>query len=115
MWLLDHNLPRQVYDVLKSLSVSCETTDNRGWDALENGALVSAAYEAGFDCILTRDVLFSESAGKALKNYPKMAVVLLRLPQAKGSIYAATFVNNWKNQKIIPIPGKLVEWPILSA
>ncbi len=69
------------------------------------------ASEAGFICILTRDVLFSLAAAKALKTYPTMAIVLLRLPQAKGSAYAASFLSHWKTQKIIPVPGKLVEWP----
>ncbi len=111
MWLLDHNLPRQVYDVLKSLSVTCETTDNRGWDSLENGDLVSVASDAGFVCILTRDVLFSLSAAKALKKYPNFAVVLIRLPQAKGSVYAASFRECWNRQKIEPVGGARIEWP----
>jgi hypothetical protein len=111
MWLLDHNLPRQVYEVLKSLSVHCETTDNRGWDHLENGDLVSVANQAGFDCILTRDVLFGLSAAKALKKYPQMAVVLIRLPQAKGSVYSVRFMDQWKQQKITPKAGSLIEWP----
>jgi hypothetical protein len=111
MWLLDHNLPRQVYEALKSLTIQCETTDKRGWDGLENGDLVSAASEAGFTCILTRDVLFSLSAAKALKKYPQMAVILIRLPQAKGSIYASNFVKHWGESKINPVSGKLLEWP----
>lgn len=111
MWLLDHHLPRHVYEALKSLSIVCETTDNRGWDGLENGDLVSVAIEAGFKCILTRDVLFGESAAKALEKYPTMAVVLIRLPQGKGSVYAANFLRHWNHQKIIPVPGKGIEWP----
>ncbi len=111
MWLLDHNLPRQLYETLRSLSIPCETTDKRGWDELENGALVVAAEKSGFDCILTRDVLFGMSAAKALKKHPTMAVVLLRLPQAKGTVYATTFLSHWKKQKIIPNAGKLIEWP----
>ena len=54
MWLLDHKLPLQVFEVFKnSLKISAETVRNRGWDHLENGELVKIAAEAGFFCILT--------------------------------------------------------------
>jgi hypothetical protein len=40
---------------LNELGVSCDTAAKRGWKALSNGELVSAAVAAGITCLLTRD------------------------------------------------------------
>ena len=68
---------------LNELGVSCDTSAKRGWKALSNGELVSAAAAAGFTCLLTRDQLFGESAARALKNFPSFAVVVVDLPQQR--------------------------------
>jgi len=74
MWLLDANMDVHLvqrlggrFQTLRELGVSCDTAANRGWKALSNGELVSAAVAAGFTCLLTRDQLFGESAARALK------------------------------------------------
>jgi len=66
MWLLDANVDVHLAPVLREFGVSCDTAANRGWKALENGELVAAAMAAGFDCIVTRDRGFAESAARAL-------------------------------------------------
>jgi hypothetical protein len=50
---------------------------------LTNGILVEAAANAGFNCILTRDRLFGESAARALKRFPGFSVVLVTIPQLR--------------------------------
>ena len=43
MWLLDHNLPIQLLECLKSLNIESDSTANREWQELTNGKLVSSA------------------------------------------------------------------------
>jgi hypothetical protein len=76
MWLLDADVDVHLIRTLHVFGVSCDTAGNRGWKALSNGELVSAAVAAGFTCLLTRDQLFGESAARALKAFPSFAVVL---------------------------------------
>jgi hypothetical protein len=71
MWLLDINIPAQVGPVLKSLNIPFKFAANQGWGRLTNGALVAAASAAGFDCVLTKDARFDESAKRALKTFQK--------------------------------------------
>ena len=70
MWLLDANIDVHLASLLKSFQIECDTAANRGWKALSNGHLVKAAVDAGFDCLLTRDRLFGESASRALRLFP---------------------------------------------
>ena len=111
MWLLDHDLPRQIAPILKALKIDLQTTQDRGWQTLSNGALVGAASEAGFTCILTRDLGFGRSAESALKKFPHIGVVLITLPQQRGLAYAKSFEEAWRHAPISPIPGKLTHWP----
>ena len=111
MWLLDHNLPIQLRETLKSLNVRSKTTRELGWDKLANGDLVAAAVRSGVTCILTRDVRFGETATAVLKQFPTMAIVLLRLPQRRHSIYTESFLKNWSVKPISPLAGRLIEWP----
>jgi len=66
MWLLDANMDMHLVAVLADLGISSATTASRGWKALLNGDLVTAAVAAGFECLLTRDKLFGEFASGAL-------------------------------------------------
>ena len=75
MWLLDHNLPRQLTPILQALGVEIETSVKRGWERLSNGELVGAAAKTGFICILTRDTGFGHSADKTLKKFPHICNV----------------------------------------
>ena len=110
MWLLDHNLPAKLRPALEGLGIKCETAAKRGWQDLKNGQLVAAASQAGFRCILTRDVRFTESASHSLKKFPDMAIVLLKIPQMRGKNYAAYFVEAWKRRPI-ENPRGFSTWP----
>jgi predicted nuclease of predicted toxin-antitoxin system len=109
--LLDANLDIRVAAILEEYGIASRTAESLGWKELSNGALVVAAVAAGFTCVLTRDVLFAESAGRALREHVDFAVVLVRLPQQKWPAYGETFRRAWKVATITPIAGKVVRWP----
>ncbi|MGK5090188.1 hypothetical protein WDW86_21780 [Bdellovibrionota bacterium FG-2] len=111
MWLLDVNLPNGLRRVLQALGQESETTAFRGWRDLGNGKLAEAAFSSGFRAILTRDRLFGESAGRALKTYPELAVIVLRIAQSREAAYLTEFERQWAIQPIRPIPGQITEWP----
>ena len=78
MWLLDANMPVQLVALLSDWGIEADSAAGRGWNALSNGRLVSAAARAGFTALLTRDRLFGESAAGALRAYPDFCVGGLR-------------------------------------
>ncbi|TMA60359.1 MAG: hypothetical protein E6J75_01365 [Deltaproteobacteria bacterium] len=90
MWLLDVNLPTGLLALLRSYSITCDTTANRGWRDLTNGLLAETAFAAGFH-VMTPDRLFGESASRALRGLPEFAVVVVTLPQARAATYLSEF------------------------
>ena len=115
MWLLDVNLPNGLRDVLREFGIEAHTTVYKGWRDLGNGALAKVAVASSFQTILTRDKLFGESAGKALKAFPQLAVVILRIPQSRADTYLQSFRNHWLQSPIIVEPGHVIEWPKPSS
>lgn len=111
MWLLDVNMPKKLASVLGEFGIQAHSADDHGWGALSNGALVEAAAHAGFQCVLTRDRLFSESAARTLKRYPGFSVVLVMIPQLRGAEFLEHFRNAWDRDPIQPVAGALVCWP----
>jgi hypothetical protein len=111
MWLLGVNLPTALLAVLRSYGIDCDAAASRGWRDLTNGLLVEAAFRAGFGVILTRDRGFGESAGRALRLLPQVAVVAVTLPQARAAAYVAEFQVRWQTRPIAPVAGRVVEWP----
>jgi hypothetical protein len=111
MWLLDVNMPKKVGLVLGRLGIEAQSADDNGWGGLSNGALVEAAVEAGFQCVLTRDRLFSESAARTLKRFPSFCVVLVTIPQLHGAEFLEHFRSAWNQNPIQPVAGKLMHWP----
>lgn len=111
MWLLDANLDIHLVELLRRLQIDCDTAENRGWKALRNGELVSAAVNAGFDTLLTRDLLFAESASRAWRDFPSLSVVIVTLPQLPSGSYLASFEAAWAASPILPQPGNIVAWP----
>jgi hypothetical protein len=111
MWLLDVNMPRQLKGLLGDLGISAETANYRGWGTLINGELIEAAAAAGFECLLTRDRLFGESAGKNLKRYANFSIVIIALPQVRSPQFLASFKAEWAKAPIYPVPGKVQTWP----
>ena len=111
MWLLDANMDVHLVATLADLGISSVTAGSRGWRALSNGELVAAASAAGFECLLTRDRLFGESAARALKSFPQFAVVIVNLPQQRWPQYCERFLTAWAETPIQPSPGRLTHWP----
>ena len=111
VWLLDEGLPISLHKCLQSYGITAETVQFRKWKGLRNGNLVTVAAEAGFSCIITKDKLFSQDAKKALVVYPKMAIVLVLLPQLPREKYIKNFERMWKAALITPIAGQVIEWP----
>ena len=114
MWLLDVNLPKRIAKLLGEFGIEARCADDQGWGGLTNGALVEVAQQAGFRCILTRDRLFSESAARALKQFPEFCVVLVSIPQLRGPAFLEQFRNAWLRNQIRPVPGQLLHWPIVE-
>jgi hypothetical protein len=111
MWLLDANMPVQLVALLEELGIEADSAVARGWNALSNGALVSAAVAAKFTALLTRDRLFGESAAQALKVRPEFGIVRVTLPQLRASQFLAAFRAAWQTSRIIPVPGRMIDWP----
>jgi predicted nuclease of predicted toxin-antitoxin system len=111
MWLLDANMPVQLIALLNELGIEADSAVARGWNALSNGSLVTAAVQAKFTTLLTRDRLFGESAAQALKVHSEFCVVRVRLPQVRAGQFLAAFRNAWQMAQIIPVPGHMIEWP----
>ena len=78
---------------------------------LTNRALVEAAVQAGFECVLTRDRLFGESAARTLKRFPDFCVVLVTIPQLRGAEFLERFRSAWGKVPIEPTAGNLIRWP----
>jgi hypothetical protein len=114
MWLLDANVDVHLVALLTEFGIQSETAASRGWKDLSNGELVAAAVAAGFQCLLTRDQLFAESASRALKSYSQFGVVVLTLPQERWQQYRIRFLDAWAVTPIQPVPGHLVQWPTIK-
>ena len=115
MWLLDANMDVHLVATLSDFGVASDTAANRGWEALSNGQLVAAAVAAGFDCLLTRDQLFAESAARALKLHENFAVLLVTLPQQRWPVYRERFRHAWSLSAIMPQPGNVIQWPNIKS
>jgi len=115
MWLLDANLDIHLLELLQRLGVNCDAAENRGWKSLRNGDLVSACWQSGFDTVLTRDQLFAESASRAWRTFPNLAVVIVTLPQLPSARYLEAFTAAWTNTPIDPRPGQITIWPPARA
>lgn len=102
MWLLDANIDIRVVEVLAEFGIKSRTAKSLGWRELSNGDLVSAAVAAQFTCLLTRDGLFAESAARAVRQFPDLALVVVRLPQQKWPAYGASFRSAWRQPIELP-------------
>ena len=111
MWLLDANMDVHLTSVLAEFGIASETAADRGWKALSNGQLVAAAVASGFNCLLTRDRLFGQSAARALRLHSTFTVILINLPQQRWPEYREDFLKAWAFSPILPQAGCLVEWP----
>jgi hypothetical protein len=111
MWLLDANMPIQLLGLLRELGVEADSAIARGWNTLSNGSLVGVAAEAKFTVLLTRDRLFGESAAGALKTNKEFCIVRIGLRQLRADAFLEAFRSAWNEAPIIPISGRMIEWP----
>ena len=112
MWLLDVNLPKKIGGLLGEFGIEAHSADDRGWGGLTNGALVETAQQAGFQCVLTRDRLFGESAARTLKRFPAFCVVLVTIPRLRGPEFLDHFRSAWVRSPIQLVAGQLLRWPV---
>ena len=112
MWLLDANMPVQLVALLKEMGIEADSAVARGWNTLSNGNLVDAAVQEKFTALLTRDRLFGESAAQTLKVHHEFCIVRVRLPQLRASEFLAAFRVAWQTAQIIPVPGRMIDWPV---
>ena len=111
MSLLDANLGIRFAGLLRSLQIDWDTAGNRGWKALRNGDLVSAAVNAGFDTLLTRDQLFAQAASRVWRKFPDFTIIAIMLPQLPSKRYLEVFANAWVLAPLKPQRGKTLIWP----
>ena len=111
MWLLDANVDVHLAALLGEFGIVAESAITRGWETLVNGDLLTAAVNARFACLLTRDRRFAESAASALKAHPDFAIVIVSLPQCPSHQYLENFRIAWSTNCIRPLPGKMLSWP----
>jgi hypothetical protein len=112
MWLLDANMPVQLVALLSDLGIEADSAIARGWNTLSNGNLVRAAVQANFAVRLTRDRLFAESAASALKANSEFFIVRVTLRQLRAGPFLQEFRTAWQQARIIPVPGRMIEWPV---
>jgi hypothetical protein len=94
--LFDHGTPKGLIRALPGHTVF--TAQSRGWDRLNNGALLNAAEEAAFDLLLTTDrrIRYQQNlAGRkialvVLTGTTKWARVRLHLDRIAAVVNAAT-------------------------
>jgi hypothetical protein len=110
MWLLDANMPVQLVALPRELGIEADSAVARGWNTFSNGRLVSAAVQAKFTALLTRDRLFAESAAGALKTNNEFCVVRVTLPQLRAGAFLQAFRGAWQEARISPAPGRVIEW-----
>jgi predicted nuclease of predicted toxin-antitoxin system len=114
-WLLDANVRQQAIGVLAEFGVDAGHSTRRGWGHLKNGEFVEAAVAAGFDCVLTRDRQFAESATKALRRFPAFSVVLLGFPQLRKEAFVLALRAALVADPLHPEPGSMQVWPTSVA
>lgn len=111
MYLIDKNLPIQLFALLGEFGIAAETAEFRKWSALTDGELVRSAAQAGFTCILTRDRLFARSAARQLKEFPTLSIVVVELPQLRREPFLDAFRKAWSRNPIQPLAGRATNWP----
>jgi hypothetical protein len=104
--LFDHNVPHKLRHALTDHAVT--TADEMGWSTLENGQLLRAAEDAGFDVMITGDknlsyqqnlrerkialIVLSTNNWNIVKLNPQRVIATLALVTT-GSFHVASFDN----------------------
>lgn len=111
MWLLDVNLPTALIGLLRGYGIAAETTAERGWRELTNGALAQVAAREGFRTLLTPDRRFGVAVRGVLDALPDLAIVVVTLSQVRETAYLSSFDQAWRRRPIEPVAGTIIEWP----
>ena len=96
---------------LRAIGIDCNWTSAEGWQTLANGALVKAASDAGYVCLLTNDRKFANAEGNALAKNPNFSVVEITILQAPKAGFLNAIATAWADTAIQPLPSKVVKWP----
>ena len=116
--LLDHNVNRHFASLLERHKV--ETAHSRGWDALDNGDLIRAAADGGFEVLITIDKRLRHE--RNLANLPlsvlelnvlsqrldRLEALLPWMPEALDATRSHRFVSlrpDGAVERVAPIPG----------
>ena len=91
--LLDENVPIELLQVLRTAGHDAESVNFSGLKGFQNGDLVLRARSL-FELLLTRDKDFTSDYLASFLS-PTFGVVLLVIPQQRGSAYAAVFERVW--------------------
>jgi hypothetical protein len=93
--LFDHGTPRSIARSLTGHTV--KETRAQGWDRLNNGDLLKAAEEAGFDLLLTTDKnmryqqnLKGRKIAIVVLGNPQLPIVRLHIQRVVAAVNAAT-------------------------
>ena len=93
--LFDKNIPWGIRPHLTGHTV--RTTEDEGWSSLENGDLLSAAEQAGFEVMLTADRRIRYQQNLAVRRLalvvlsnPAWPIVHKHIPDIKAAVDAAT-------------------------
>lgn len=111
MWLLDANVDAHLASVLRGFGIACDTACESWLESPRKREAGRRSGGSGFDCILTRDQAFAESAQRVLRSHPEFAIVVLRLAQKPWPQYRQVLLAAWSVSPIQPVAGQLVEWP----
>ena len=84
--LLDNCLPVKLREHFREHTV--ETAVYRGWAALENGALIAAAVDAGFDAVVSIDQ--GHDFARAVAGRPIVAILLPGLQEPAALVFRPT-------------------------
>lgn len=114
MWLVDENLPPQLYKVLEEFGITASSATYAGLAGMTNGVLTKKAFDLGFRVIITQDKTFSQDAAHALKQYSSFCVVVMVLSQTPAKTFLERFKSEWIKNPIVPRSGEVALWPILS-
>ncbi len=63
------------------------------------------------NCILIRDVRFSQSAARALRTHAALSIVILSFPQLRAQLLLEAFAEPWAQLPITPRTGEVLCLP----
>lgn len=112
--LIDHNIKPAVFNILRRYGHEAESAGYNNWESLQNGELVKAAADAGFEVILTQDTTFEVDGADGWRMYPSVAIILIdtdALPQKGAAPYLQRFEDALRAESFNISKGDSNKWP----